>query len=123
MTVVDLMPTILKVAGTNIPKSHQLDGQDITSYLATHKGNHKQQFLMHFPHSHRSSNFTVYRDGDWKVIKHYGKKSKPSVELFNLKLDQSESNNLATKNKKKVDEMLVKMKEVLNECDAQYLTK
>ncbi|MFC4995756.1 hypothetical protein [Rubritalea tangerina] len=26
---------------------------------------------MHFPHSHRSSYFTVYRDGVWKIVYHY----------------------------------------------------
>jgi hypothetical protein len=32
----------------------------------------KEQILMHYPHSpHRTEYFTVWRDGDWKVIYHY----------------------------------------------------
>lgn len=123
VTVCDLMPTILKVTGTPAPENHKVDGQELTSYMATHKGTHSQEFLMHFPHTHRSSNFTVFIDGDWKVIKHYGKSKFGKVELFNLKQDPTESNNLAEKNAEQLKVMLTKMQKSLDDCGAQYFKK
>jgi len=53
---------------------------------------------MHFPHSHRSSYFTVFRDGDWKLIYHYLPDQNPAkvrYELFHLRNDPYEKQNLA----------------------------
>lgn len=120
-TIVDIMPTVLKLTGTSAPADHVIDGQDLSSYLATHKGDHDQTFLMHFPHPHNSSHYTVLRDGDWKVIYHYKKPATKRVELFNLKDDISESHNLALDKPTKVKEMLRKMKAKLKEAGAQYV--
>eukprot|EP00112_Aurelia_sp_Birch-Aquarium-sp1_P004716 Seg15340.1 transcript_id=Seg15340.1/GoldUCD/mRNA.D3Y31 product="Arylsulfatase I" protein_id=Seg15340.1/GoldUCD/D3Y31 len=123
VTVCDLMPTVLKITGTSAPENHKVDGHELTSYLAIHKGTHSQKFLMHFPHTHRSSNFTVFIDGNWKVIKHYGKSKFGKVELFNLKEDPTESNNLAEKNAEQLKVMLTKMQKSLDDCGAQYFKK
>jgi arylsulfatase A-like enzyme len=56
------------------------------------------RFLMHFPHSHRSSYFTSFRDGDWKLVYHYLPEEKPGsvrYELFDLAADPYENENLA----------------------------
>ena len=65
-----------------------------------------EQFLMHYPHGpHRSNYFTVWRDGDWKVIYHTLPEKPTSgghiqfegghYQLFNLADDPFESTNLA----------------------------
>ncbi len=77
---------------------------------------------MHFPHSHRSSYFTAFRKGDWKLIYHYDKPSGPSddkVELFNLSEDRNESFNLVLSNPEKLREMMEAMKAALEESGAQ----
>ena len=54
---------------------------------------------MHFPHSHRSSYFTSFRDGDWKLVYHYLPEKNPAkarYELFNLAADPYEKQNLAS---------------------------
>ncbi|MEO8496015.1 MAG: N-acetylgalactosamine-6-sulfatase, partial [Planctomycetota bacterium] len=53
----------------------------------------------HYPHApHRSDYFTVYRNGNWKVIYHYfpSKASEDShYQLYNLADDPFEATNLA----------------------------
>ena len=119
-TIIDIMPTILKATGVSAPAGHMSDGQDLSSYLATHEGEHDQTFLMHFPHPHNSSFYTVLRDGDWKIIYHYKKPKAERVQLFNLSNDISESNNLALEKPKKVAEMITKMQTKLDDAGAQY---
>jgi len=121
-SICDIMPTALSAAGVKMPANHVVDGVDLSGYLQKHIGEKPQTFLMHFPHKHRSSNFTVYRDGDWKVIYHYGKPEGKRIELFNLVNDPYESDNLAAKDAAKTKSMLEKMKAALDDAGAQYMT-
>lgn len=120
-SVCDIMPTALSAAGVKIPEGHVIDGVDLSGYLKEHHGDKEQVFLMHFPHQHRSSNFTVYRAGDWKVVYHYAKPDGKRIELFNLVNDPYESDNLATKKAAKAKSMLSKMKAALDDAGAQYM--
>ena len=68
-----------------------------------------EQFLMHFPHKHRSSYFTSFRDGDWKIIYHYRPNDNPAktrYELFNLVTDPYENENLAERKPKVLKRMM-----------------
>lgn len=121
-SICDIMPTALSAAGVKIPANHVVDGIDLSGYLKNHSGEKQQTFLMHFPHKHRSSNFTVYRDGDWKVIYHYDKPEGKRIELFNLVIDPYESDNLAAKDPAKAKTLLGKMKAALDDAGAQYMT-
>jgi arylsulfatase A-like enzyme len=130
-TIEDIFPTVLKFAGVDKPKGYVTDGTDLTSYFATRKGNKPQTFLMHFPHSHNSSNFTSYINGDWKIIYNYGK-ARPkgygnrsegeSVELFNLAKDPYEQHDLASSQPEKLVEMKKLMIKALDAAGAQYRT-
>ncbi|MFC4992582.1 sulfatase-like hydrolase/transferase [Rubritalea tangerina] len=119
-SICDIFPTALEAAEVEAPKSHIVDGQSIASYLENQKGENKQTFLMHFPHSHRSSYFTVYRDGDWKIVYHYAKPQGKRVELFNLAKDPYEAKNMAATETQRVSEMLKQMQAALDEAGAQY---
>jgi len=66
-TIMDLYPTILKVAGATNPDGHIYDGYGLAKLLSGQRDEaHPEVFLMHFPHQHRSRYFTSYRNGDWK---------------------------------------------------------
>ncbi len=123
--VQDLYPTITTMAGATSPPEHVVDGIDLSKLLtAAPDKSRAEQFLMHYPHSpHRSDHFTVYRDGDWKVIYHY-LPSKTSAgkhyQLYNLADDPFESKNLASKKPVVLREMVAKLKQSLESHDAQY---
>jgi len=98
--VYDLLPTIASVAGTTPPQDHAIDGLRLNTLLTGRADPQRPEtFLMHYPHGpHRSSYFTVYRDGPWKVIYHYfpSQASEGShFQLFNLADDPFEQRNVA----------------------------
>lgn len=99
-TVMDIYPTVLAITGVEPPADHPLDGVSLAPQLAgTPNPDRKERFLMHFPHSHRSSYFTSFREGNWKLIYHYLPEQNPAkvrYELFNLQADPYEKQNLAT---------------------------
>ncbi|MBI1372203.1 MAG: sulfatase-like hydrolase/transferase [Phycisphaera sp.] len=121
--VYDVFATALAVAGVDNPAGHAIDGVDLRPVLSGQRdtlSDTPRAFLMHFPHQHRSSYFTVYRRGDWKVIYHYEKPAEDRYELFNLAADRSESNNLASSDPAKLREMMTSMVDALHRADAQY---
>jgi arylsulfatase A-like enzyme len=126
-TAYDIFSTVLAAAGGE-QGNHIVDGIDLSPLFADEAGSaNDREFLMHFPHSHRSSYFTAYRNGDWKLIYHYDKTSGPSnakIELFHLTEDPYESHNLASSNPEKLQAMLKAMNTALKDSDAQMpLTK
>jgi arylsulfatase A-like enzyme len=116
-SICDILPTIAEVSGAPIPASHKVDGQSLVEQMARHTGPHKQQFLMHYPHAHRSVNFTAFRNGDWKCIKYY---DSGTAELYNLKVDPYEKSDLAATNAEKLAEMQNQMQAALDDAKALY---
>lgn len=110
--VYDLFPTVLGLAGVEMPASHPVDGRKLDTLLAAAPDETRQQtFLMHYPHApHRSDYFTCYREGDWKVIYHYlpSKASEGShYQLYNLAKDPFESTNLAKTHRDQLRHMMM----------------
>ncbi|MFL3658142.1 MAG: sulfatase/phosphatase domain-containing protein [Opitutales bacterium] len=116
--VYDLFPTVLSV--TRIESKELLDGVDLSSFLEGELSKQEPEFLIHFPHNHRSSYYTAYRLGVWKVVYHYYKKGEDRYELFNLKKDRDESNNVAAKARKRLRSMMRAMIDALQDAGAQY---
>lgn len=115
----DIFPTVLKVAGVKPPEDYNIDGTSLLDFFKAHSGRKPQNFLMHFPHSHRSSHFTTYVSGNWKIIYNYKAKDL-KYELYNLKNDPYESKNLAKEKPEVAQTMIKKMIAALNDSDAQY---
>lgn len=122
-TLMDIYPTLAAVSGAVIPASHPVDGRNL-QVLLTGKPDpsHENSFLMHFPHNHRGSYFTVYREGDWKLIYYYNPEhpERPDCVLYNLKEDPEERHELSASHTDKTLEMLRKMIEGLTRQGAQY---
>ena len=77
---------------------------------------------MHFPHNHRGSYFTVYREGDWKLVYYYNPEhpERPDCILYNLKDDPEERAEVSEKYPQKTLELLGKMEQTLTRQGAQY---
>lgn len=103
----DFFPTILELAGLpQRPESHA----DGVSLLPVLKGGTlpERSFYWHYPHYHGSTwkPGASIRQGDWKLIEfyHYGK-----VELYNLKDDPGEQNDLSQSQPEKTQELRKKL--------------
>ncbi|MFN7731123.1 MAG: sulfatase-like hydrolase/transferase [Pirellula sp.] len=120
--IYDWFPTLLELVGIEIPKGHAIDGRSLKTLLTGNPDpQHTQPFLMHYPHApHRSNHFTVYRDGDWKLIYHYFPSPDSSgtpVQLFDLGRDPYEQVDLASseEERERLDKLLEGMRMVLRE--------
>jgi arylsulfatase A-like enzyme len=123
-TVMDLYPTVLNLVDAAPPIDHILDGHDLTHQLANRPNpDRSNQFLLHFPHDHRSSYFTSLRVDHWKLIYHYLPEQNPAktrYELFDLAVDPYENHNLAEQQPAKVRELLETMIQQLEDQAALY---
>lgn len=111
ITSVDLFPTLLEVAGAPAPPSYPLDG---VSYLKLLTSGGKTPLARdavywHFPGylgagagSWRTTPAGAIRAGDWKLIEFF---EDGRLELYNLRDDLGETNNLAAKLPDKAKEL------------------
>lgn len=83
---IDVMPTLLDIAGIATPSGHAFDGRSLKSLLF--EGKTLGSRILFWQHG----NGMAMRDGDWKIVMQG--KGKPA--LFNLKKDIAEKNDLAT---------------------------
>jgi arylsulfatase A-like enzyme len=98
---VDLFPTLLELAGAAVPSHHALDGVSCARLL-TSGGKERPRraaLFWHFPgylgagkNSWRTTPVGVIRAGDWKLLEFF---EDSRVELYNLRRDLGETNNLS----------------------------
>lgn len=120
---VDLFPTLLEVAGAKRPENYPLDGASYLGLL-THggKGSLKRDALFwHFPGylgagagTWRTTPAGAIRAGDWKLQEFF---EDGRLELYNLREDVGEKNNLAAQQPdrvKKLHDRLVAWRKDIN---------
>lgn len=118
VTCVDMMPTMLKMAGARIPDEAVIDGFDVSPLFLGKSGGHRpQQFLTHFPHRHQNTLFSTYREKHWKIIYSY---ESEFWELYNLVEDPFEKTNMVKKNPDLAKKLARKMVEKLDSQEAQF---
>jgi arylsulfatase A len=106
VTSVDFYPTFLEIVAAKADPAHVLDGQSILPLL-TRSGTLKRDCVYwHYPHYHHSRPAGAIRQGDWKLIEFY---EDGRLELYNLKDDIGEKNNLATKLPERAAELQQKL--------------
>jgi len=107
VTSVDYFPTICEIAGLKQPGDREIDGESILPLL-TQKGSLvRDAIYWHFPHYRgKIEPYSIIRSGDWKLIKRYDGKA---FELFNLREDISEKDDLSEKLPAKVKELDAKL--------------
>jgi arylsulfatase A-like enzyme len=125
-TILDIFPTINRMAGVQTPPAYPLDGFDLHQQLSgKYNQNRDLMFLNHFPHGdHRSNYFTSLVQGDWKLVYHYHPESnQPSYELFHLKDDPFESKNLADTQPERLKAMMQALTNELADKQALFPEK
>ncbi len=120
----DLFPTVLNLAGIKPPAGYVVDGIALDTLLTGHTDpQRKEQFLMHYPHVHRSEYWTSWRDGGWKVIYHYFPNAQSEgshYQLFHLEKDPFEQDNLAGSEAAELSRMMRGLVEQLEKHRALY---
>ena len=104
VTSVDYFPTISEVTGLDLPGDREIDGLSLARHLRSQgkKKLDRNAIYWHFPHyRHNPGPYSIIREGDWKLIKFY----EGPMELFDLKNDLGETENLAAIMPKKVKAM------------------
>lgn len=106
--VVDLAATFLELAGARPPRQHQLDGASLVELLTRGKAGSLSsrplyQFYPFYDLRWGLTPCAAVRRGDYKLIEFFGDRVDDtgqyvyghSIELYNLRDDLGESNNLA----------------------------
>ena len=90
------------------PKIHN-DGVSLVEQLKGKQTIERKTLYWHYPHYHGSTwaPGAAIRDGDWKLIEFY---EYENVELYNLREDIGEQNDLAASNPDKMKELREKLK-------------
>jgi arylsulfatase A-like enzyme len=104
VTSVDYLPTIAEAARVDLPKGVEIDGTSLVDHLVSggKKPLNRKAIYWHFPHyRHNPGPYSIIREGSWKLIHFY----EGPMELFNLKDDLGEKNNLASEMPGKVKEL------------------
>ena len=127
----DFYPTFLELAGLDKPKNYPLDGQSILPLINGERNQEREPLFFNFPGYlqayqgltdesrepiFRTRPVSVIRKGDWKLLLFYEEwildggvsniHNNNAVELYNLKDDLGEQNNLSAIEIDKRDELL-----------------
>jgi arylsulfatase A-like enzyme len=107
----DFYPTMLEMAGLVANPSQHMDGISLAPLLKqADAGSQREAIFWHYPHYHGSGHRPAgsVRAGDFKLIEFF---EDMHVELYNLKDDLSEKNDLARSMPVKAEELRVMLHE------------
>lgn len=97
---IDFFPTFLEVTG--VQSNQLIDGQSLMPVLEDGEQQDQRNLFWHYPVYHHSRPASAVRSGDWKLLYFY---DTGESELYNLKTDLGEENNLAKTNPEKNNEL------------------
>ncbi len=100
----DLFPTLIDIAGGDTSKYEDLDG---ISLLPTIQKNNSLNRDPIYGYRAYEDLYASVRDGDWKLLAYRSGK----LELYNIKKDKEETNDLSKNNSDKVKELVNQLKQ------------
>jgi arylsulfatase A-like enzyme len=114
---IDIFPTLLDVAGVELPSDRDIDGLSLVPHLTSGGQTEidREELIWHFPHyRHAPGPYSILRQGDWKLIRF----DEGIQELYNLQEDLSETNNVAASESDRVQQMSNRLTEILQSMNA-----
>jgi arylsulfatase A-like enzyme len=120
----DFYPTILDMTGLDGDPKHNadMDGLSLVPLLKKPAANLKRKALYwHYPHYYpTTSPVSSIRQGDWKLLEYFEDRH---IELYNLRKDIGEKNNLAERMPKRAEELLKRLNSWRKAMNAQMPVK
>ena len=112
----DIFPTLAGLL--DIDTSIDFDGENLENFIKKNQKPDRDALYWHYPHYHTegATPYSAIRKGEWKLIYRY---EKDSLELYNLREDIGETNNLALREKDKTNELLLLLNQWKKEMKAQ----
>ncbi len=91
----DIFPTLLEIAGVRPRRDHAIDGRSLVPLLKRKRVFTRDAIFWHYPHYHPggATPYGAVRSGDLKLIEFY---EDDHVELYDLRADIGEKNDLAS---------------------------
>ncbi len=123
VTGADFYPTILDLANIELIPNQHVDGISLKSLLENKDISMPDRSLYwHYPHygNQGGEPSSIIREGDWKLI-HYWEDGRN--ELYNLKSDPGEHNDITEKHVQKSRELSKNLDTWLSEVNANFPTK
>lgn len=116
VVIEDIFPTFLQMAGVALPADRKIDGVSFVPELsAPTKGRPPRPLFWHYPNYYDQPAFSSVIDGHWKLVYWH---DDPRFDLYNLKTDLSEANNLAATEPDRVERLAKLLAEHLRKTDA-----
>lgn len=121
VTSLDFYPTLLELAGVRIPESQIVDGVSLAELLQGTGALAKRTLYWHYPHYSNQGGKPggAIREGDLKLIESY---ENGYLELYNLKDDLGETNNLSGILPQKANALARQLEEWRQATGAQMMT-
>lgn len=120
MISMDYYPTLAELAGISLPAEVQdkLEGKSLVSLLSGAQDFDRDAIYWHYPHYHKQGArpYSAIRMGDWKLIRFL---EDDRYELYNLKEDISESENLCVQHPDVYKQLKQKLFDWYQKVDAQ----
>ncbi|SUZ96828.1 uncharacterized protein METZ01_LOCUS49682 [marine metagenome] len=115
----DLFPTILDYAG--LKSETEIDGKSLMPILKGESKMDREDVFWHFPHYHGSlwKPGSAIRHGDWKLVQHF---ESNTVELYDLKSDIGEMNDLSSNFPEKTQDLLNRLNNLREETNANIVS-
>lgn len=118
VVAVDFYPTLLDMAGFPLKPEQHVDGKSLLPLLKGDNSYERGPLFFHYPHYGGKGDTPAgaIRMGDYKLIEFY---EDGHVELYNLKDDISEQNDLSREKPELAAELLSRLKEWRISCNAK----
>jgi len=118
---IDILPTICDITGQPVPSERPVDGVSLVPLLKGRQKLHRDALYWHQPHYWGPKDlvapYSAVRKRDWKLIRWY---EDNRVELYNLRDDISETNDLAGRRPDKVAELGKQLDRWLSQTGAKF---